>query len=231
MRRSRRGRGRMTKGGTLSLNRNEKADRGDGRGGPGGPLADARAGRVPWHHRRTPERAAQDRAREGRLSSRAEEHARSPRRRRTRRSRWPSASMVGPLIYGFSEDAVAAAKVVCRLRQEQRQAGRQGRRLRRQGARRRRACSRSPRSRRRKCCSSQLLGLMQSPISRIARVLAVLAEKRGGGAEAPAEPAPSRRSSTRGRLITRPQQPSFRTGISKWHSIKTHSSPPSTACR
>jgi large subunit ribosomal protein L10 len=36
---------------------------------------------------------------------------------------------------------------------------------------------------------SQLLGLMQSPISRTARVLAALAEKRGGGeaqAEAPA---------------------------------------------
>ena len=31
---------------------------------------------------------------------------------------------------------------------------------------------------------SQLLGLMQSPIARIARVLAVLAEKRGGGAPA-----------------------------------------------
>jgi large subunit ribosomal protein L10 len=33
-----------------------------------------------------------------------------------------------------------------------------------------------------------LLGLMQSPISRTARVLAALAEKKGGGAaEAPAE--------------------------------------------
>ena len=33
---------------------------------------------------------------------------------------------------------------------------------------------------------AQLLGLMQSPISRTARVLAALAEQRGGGAEAPA---------------------------------------------
>ena len=33
---------------------------------------------------------------------------------------------------------------------------------------------------------SQLLGLMQSPISRTARVLAALAEKRGGGEAAPA---------------------------------------------
>jgi hypothetical protein len=43
-------------------------------------------------------------------------------------------AMVGPLIYGFSEDAVAAAKVARRLRQGQRQADRQGRRVRRQGA-------------------------------------------------------------------------------------------------
>jgi large subunit ribosomal protein L10 len=35
---------------------------------------------------------------------------------------------------------------------------------------------------------SQLLGLMQSPIARLARVLAVLAEKRSAGAPA-AEPA------------------------------------------
>ena len=36
---------------------------------------------------------------------------------------------------------------------------------------------------------AQLLGLMQSPISRTARVLAAIAEKKGGGAsqEAPAE--------------------------------------------
>ncbi len=34
---------------------------------------------------------------------------------------------------------------------------------------------------------AQLLGLMQSPISRTARVLAALAEKRGGGEAAPAD--------------------------------------------
>jgi len=38
---------------------------------------------------------------------------------------------------------------------------------------------------------SQLLGLMQSPITRIARVLAVLAEKRGEGAAAAASPGAS----------------------------------------
>ncbi|HZV93367.1 MAG TPA: 50S ribosomal protein L10, partial [Caldimonas sp.] len=37
---------------------------------------------------------------------------------------------------------------------------------------------------------SQLLGLMQSPIARIARVLAVLAEKRGAESGAPAPAAP-----------------------------------------
>ena len=93
-----------------------------------------------------------------------------------------SDSMVGPLIYGFSEDAVAAAKVVSDFAKTQRQAGRQGRRLRRQGARRQGRASRWPRSRRKEVLLSQLLGLMQSPISRIARVLAALAEKRGAGA-------------------------------------------------
>ena len=100
-----------------------------------------------------------------------------------------SASMVGPLIYGFSEDAVAAAKVIVRLRQDERQADRQGRRLRRQGARRQGRASRWPRSRRKEVLLSQLLGLMQSPIARIARVLAVLAEKRGAGAAPQPKPA------------------------------------------
>ena len=50
-----------------------------------------------------------------------------------------------------------------------------------------RASRRWPRSRRKEVLLSQLLGLMQSPIARMARVLAALAEKRGGGAaEAPA---------------------------------------------
>ena len=73
--------GRDVEGVDLESQSQRETDRGDGCGGPGGPLADAAAGRVPWHDRGTPERAAQDGAREGRLSSRAEEHARSPRRR------------------------------------------------------------------------------------------------------------------------------------------------------
>ena len=63
-----------------------------------------------------------------------------------------SASMVGPLIYGFSEDAVAAAKVVSDFAKtndklSSRPAPMPARRS------TRRACSRWPRSRRRKCCS------------------------------------------------------------------------------
>ena len=38
---------------------------------------------------------------------------------------------------------------------------------------------------------AQLLGLMQSPVSRTARVLAALAEKRGGGETAASEEAPA----------------------------------------
>ena len=63
-----------------------------------------------------------------------------------------SASMVGPLIYGFSEDAVAAAKVLSDFAKTQRQADRQGRRLCRQGARREGRAVARRRSRRRKCC-------------------------------------------------------------------------------
>ena len=64
-----------------------------------------------------------------------------------------SESMVGPLIYGFSEDAVAAAKVAGRLRQGQRQAGPQGRRLCGQGARRRGRQVAGVDPDARKCCS------------------------------------------------------------------------------
>ena len=56
-----------------------------------------------------------------------------------------SAAMVGPLIYGFSEDAVAAAKVVSDF--ASRPAPTPAR------CSTPRACSRSPRSRPRKCCS------------------------------------------------------------------------------
>ena len=63
-----------------------------------------------------------------------------------------SASMVGPLIYGFSEDAVAAAKVVSDFAKTNDKLILRPARM---PARRstRKACNRSPRSRRRKCCS------------------------------------------------------------------------------
>ena len=77
-------------------------------------------------------------------------------------------AMVGPLIYGFSEDAVAAAKVIADF------------------AKGITALASVPSK---EVLLSQLLGLMQSPVSRIARVLAMVAEKKGGGAEAAAAPA------------------------------------------
>ena len=97
-----------------------------------------------------------------------------------------SDSMVGPLIYGFSEDAVAAAKVISDFAKSNdklvvKAGAYAGKALDAEGR-----ASRWPRSRRKEVLLSQLLGLMQSPISRIARVLAALAEKRGGGADAAA---------------------------------------------
>ena len=140
-----------------------------------------------------------------------------------------SASMVGPLIYGFSEDAVAAAKVLSDFAKTNdklivKAGAHAGQALDAEGR-----ASRSPRSRSKEVLLSQLLGLMQSPIARIARVLAVLAEKRGDGA-----PAPSRRRSRcrPGRsLILERYATIYLNWKLKWHSTKTHSSPPSTACR
>ena len=101
-----------------------------------------------------------------------------------------SASMVGPLIYGFSEDAVAAAKVVSDFAKTNdklilKAGAYAGKALDAKGVQ---SLASIPSK---EVLLSQLLGLMQSPIARIARVLAMLAEKRGGGAEAPAEPSPS----------------------------------------
>jgi large subunit ribosomal protein L10 len=84
--------------------------------------------------------------------------------------------MTGPLIYGFSEDAVAAAKVVADFAKTNDKLVIRG------GAFGGKANIPS-----KEVLLSQLLGLMQSPISRTARVLAALAEKRGGGEAAPAD--------------------------------------------
>ena len=94
-----------------------------------------------------------------------------------------SAQMTGPLIYGFSEDAVAAAKVVADFAKTNaklviRAGAYGGKALDVEGVKQ--LASIPPKE----ILLAQLLGLMQSPISRTARVLAALAEQRGGGAEA-----------------------------------------------
>ena len=91
-----------------------------------------------------------------------------------------SASMVGPLIYGFSEDAVAAAKVLSDFAKTNdklivKAGAHAGQALDAKGVQ---SLASIPSK---EVLRSQLLGLMQSPIARIARVLAMVAEKRGGG--------------------------------------------------
>ncbi|MBB1599928.1 50S ribosomal protein L10 [Variovorax sp. UMC13] len=94
--------------------------------------------------------------------------------------------MTGPLIYGFSVDAVAAAKVVADFAKTNdklviRGGAFGGKVLDVDGVKQ---LANIPSK---EVLLSQLLGLMQSPVSRTARVLAALAEKRGGGEAAPAE--------------------------------------------
>ena len=97
-------------------------------------------------------------------------------------------SMVGPLIYGFSEDAVAAAKVMADFAKGNdklvvKGGAYAGKALNADGVK---ALASIPSK---EVLLAQLLGLMQSPVSRIARVLAAIAEQRGAGAEASAAPA------------------------------------------
>ena len=95
--------------------------------------------------------------------------------------------MTGPLIYGFSEDAVAAARVVADFSKTNdklviRGGAYGGKALDLNGVKQLASIPSK------EVLLAQLLGLMQSPISRIARVLAAIAEKNGAGAqEAPAE--------------------------------------------
>ncbi len=93
-----------------------------------------------------------------------------------------SASMVGPLIYGFSEDAVAAAKVLADFSKGNdklvlKAGAYAGKALDADGLK---SLASIPTK---EVLLAQLLGLMQSPVSRIARVLAAIAEQRGGPAE------------------------------------------------
>ncbi|WP_334166109.1 50S ribosomal protein L10 [Tepidimonas sp.] len=86
--------------------------------------------------------------------------------------------MTGPLIYGFSEDAVAAAKVVVEFAKTNdkmvlRGGVYAGKSLDVNGVK---SLASIPSK---EVLLSQLLGLMQSPMSRLARVVAALAEKKG----------------------------------------------------
>jgi large subunit ribosomal protein L10 len=85
--------------------------------------------------------------------------------------------MVGPLIYGFSEDAVAAAKVIVEFAKTNdklvlKGGAYGGKALDVNGVK---TLASIPSK---EVLLAQLLGLMQSPISRTARVLAALAEQR-----------------------------------------------------
>jgi large subunit ribosomal protein L10 len=95
--------------------------------------------------------------------------------------------MTGPLIYGFSEDAVAAARVVADFAKTNdklviRGGAYGGKALDMNGVKQLASIPSK------EVLLAQLLGLMQSPISRIARVLAAIAEKNGVTVQdAPAE--------------------------------------------
>ena len=96
-------------------------------------------------------------------------------------------AMVGPLIYGFSEDAVAAAKVVSDFAKGNdklivKGGAYAGKALDANGVK---ALAAIPS---REVLIAQVAGLLKSPIQRLAGVLAALAEKKGGGAEGAAAP-------------------------------------------
>ena len=93
--------------------------------------------------------------------------------------------MVGPLIYGFSEDAVAAAKVVADFAKSNDKLVLKG------GAYNGKALDVNSLKTlasvpSKEVLLSQLAGLLKSPVQRTAAVLAALAAKRGEGAEASA---------------------------------------------
>lgn len=101
-----------------------------------------------------------------------------------------SESMVGPLIYGFSEDAVAAAKVLSDFAKGNdklivKGGAYAGKALNAEGVK---SLANIPSK---EVLLSQLLGLMQSPVSRMARVLAAIAEKRAEAAPAAEAAAPA----------------------------------------
>ena len=103
-------------------------------------------------------------------------------------------SMVGPLIYGFSEDAVAAAKVINDFAKGNdklvvKAGAFAGKALDAEGVK---ALASIPS---REVLLTQIAGLLQSPIARFARVIGAVATAKGGPAagaeEAPAAEAPA----------------------------------------
>ena len=93
--------------------------------------------------------------------------------------------MVGPLIYGFSEDAVAAAKVIADFAKGNdklvvKGGAYAGKVLDANGVK---ALASIPS---REVLIAQVAGLLKSPIQRLAGVVAAVAEKKGGGAQAEA---------------------------------------------
>ena len=104
-----------------------------------------------------------------------------------------AAAMVGPLIYGFSEDAVAAAKVISDFAKGNdklviKGGAYAGKVLDANGVK---ALAAIPS---REVLIAQVAGLLKSPIQRLAGVLFAVAEQKGGGAAAPeaaAEEAPA----------------------------------------
>ena len=96
--------------------------------------------------------------------------------------------MVGPLIYGFSEDAVAAAKVISDFAKTNdklivKGGAYAGKVLDADGVK---ALASIPS---REVLIAQVAGLLKSPIQRLAGVLAAVAEQKGGGATEAAEAA------------------------------------------
>jgi len=90
-------------------------------------------------------------------------------------------AMVGPLIYGFSEDAVAAAKVIADFAKTNdklviKGGAYAGKALNADGIK---ALASIPS---REVLLAQIAGLLLSPVQRTAGVLAALAEKKGGAA-------------------------------------------------
>jgi large subunit ribosomal protein L10 len=99
-------------------------------------------------------------------------------------------AMVGPLIYGFSEDAVAAAKVISDFAKTNdklviKGGAYAGKALSADGVK---ALAVIPS---REVLIAQVAGLLKSPMQRMAAVVAALAQQRGGGAAEAAAEAPA----------------------------------------